>query len=64
MTLVSVASKRASCVRSRLLIRQVRRQRYLELPEKRFGLDSVATEPTEPRNCINLDGNPFLGSAN
>ena len=47
-----------------LLIRKVRRQRYLELPEKRFSLDSVATEPTEPRNCVNLDGNPFPGSDN
>ena len=44
--------------------RQVLRQRYLELPEKRFSLDGVVTEPTEPSNCVNLDGNPLLGSDN
>jgi hypothetical protein len=45
-----------------LSIRQVPRQRHLELPEKRFGLDSVVAEPTEPSNCVTLDGNPLLGS--
>lgn len=44
--------------------RQVLRQRYLELPQKRFSLYGVVTEPTEPSNCVNLDGNPLLGSDN
>ena len=44
--------------------RQVFRQRYLEPPEKRFSLDGVVTEPTEPSNCVNLDGNPLPGSDN
>ena len=44
--------------------REVLRQRYLELPEKRFSLDGVVTEPTEPSNCVNLDGDPLLGSDN
>ena len=44
--------------------RQVLRQRYLEPPEKRFSLDGVVTEPTEPSNCVNLDGNPLPGSDN
>jgi hypothetical protein len=47
-----------------LSIRQVLRQRYLELPEKRFSLDGVVTEPTEPSNCFNLDGNPLFCSDN
>lgn len=47
-----------------LSLRQVVRQRYLELPEKRFSLDGVVTEPREPSYCLNLVGNPFLGSDN
>jgi len=47
-----------------LSLRQVLRQRYLELAEKRFSLDGVVTEPPEPSDCINLDGNASLGSDN
>jgi hypothetical protein len=47
-----------------LSLRQVFSQRYLELAEKRFSLDGVATEPTEPCNCLNLDGNPLFRSDN
>jgi hypothetical protein len=47
-----------------LSIRQVLRQRYLDLPEKCFSLDGVVAEPTEPGNCVNLHGNPLLGSDN
>jgi hypothetical protein len=47
-----------------LSLREVLRQRYLELPEKRFSLNGVVTEPTEPSNCVNLDGNPLPGSDN
>jgi hypothetical protein len=64
MALASVPSKSASCVRSRLSIRQMPRQRYLERAEKRFSLDGVVTEPTDPSNCLNLGGNPFLSNDN
>ena len=47
-----------------LSLRQVLRQRYLELAEKRLRLDRVVTKPREPSNRVNLDGNPLLRSDN
>jgi hypothetical protein len=47
-----------------LSLREVLRQRYLELAKQRLRLDGVVTEPTEPSNCLNLDGNPLFRSDN
>ena len=44
-----------------LSLRQVFRQRYLELTEHGCSLDGIAAAPREPSNCLNLDANPFLG---
>jgi hypothetical protein len=47
-----------------LSLREVLRQPHLELPEKRFSLNGVVTEPREPSYCLNLVANPFLGRDN
>jgi hypothetical protein len=47
-----------------LSLRQVFRQRYLELSKQGFGREDIITEPTEPSNYLDLDGSPFLGNEN
>ena len=47
-----------------LSLRQVLRQGYLELAEKRLSFDRVVTKPRKPSNRVNLGGDPLLGSHN
>ena len=49
-----------------LSLRQVLRQGYLELAEKRlrFSFDRIVTKPRKPSNRVNLGGDPLLGIHN